>query len=719
MPAPRSAQLRVHMYNRPVDDSSACRATPPRCRRQVPLRRAAWSRSRRRSRRLEVVLVVAPRSRWRRQSLRASGDVLRVVADRRRAHGPGLGAGGGSAAPDRRGTQREARGAGADDGRDRRDRAGGAARPVRGRGQPLAALVGGRGLHGDRTSRRAACSPGRRRSGVACITLLHAGGAAAARAMLWERQLDGRAGWCCPTSMPCAPSPPATGAGSARRRALLAVAHAVNAALIAVFTELTSAQSGTLLALTVPALLIPMLVWYGSLRRRTAAIERYFDVAVRNPAARGPAREDPDAVAAFRAAQGLPYRLAGYQALACAFAVVAVAVIGRKLCGFDAGTAGRLLGASALMLLAMALYETLLLRDVLRPLLAPAGRAPPTARRRGPRADHAADEAGVLLLQRHRVHLGAGAAVRAVAQPCALGHAGSIALALALALGLVLLIVRDMVNPVRALEERSDEMARGELARPVPPSGEADEIGRLTLRVRGDAPRAARQAALDRIAERRPRARGPPPHRGARAAQRRAARRAREAAPRAGRPGPLARSWPRWGAWSRASPTRSTTRSTRSSTRSRRSRRRSRRWPPARRRRPRRAPRTTRRRCCAWSSAAPRAARRSCRRCTTTRAATTSARASWSLARSVDDTLDLLRHRLRNVRVEKQIEPGAAPARLPRPDRSGVHEPDHERGPGDRRARARRHDPHRGRARAGGRRRDHRRRRRPGHPRPT
>jgi hypothetical protein len=38
-----------------------------------------------------------------------------------------------------------------------------------------------------------------------------------------------------------------------------------------------------------------------------------------------------------------------------------------------------------------------------------------------------------------------------------------------------------MVSPVRALEERSDEMARGELARPVPPSGEADEIGRLSF----------------------------------------------------------------------------------------------------------------------------------------------------------------------------------------------------------------------------------------------
>ena len=69
----------------------------------------------------------------------------------------------------------------------------------------------------------------------------------------------------------------------------------------------------------------------------------------------------------------MPYRLSGYQALAGAFAVVAVALIGRKLCGFDAGTAGRLLGASALLLLAMALYETLLLRDVLRPLLAQLG----------------------------------------------------------------------------------------------------------------------------------------------------------------------------------------------------------------------------------------------------------------------------------------------------------------------------------------------------------
>jgi len=318
--------------------------------------------------------------------------------------------------------------------------------------------------------------------GVACITFLHAGGTAAARAALWERRLDGARRLVLPNFDALR-----TFAAGYRRwlcqtaAVLLAVSHAVNAALISVFTDLTSAQSGTLLALTVPALLIPMLIWYGSLRHRTGAIERYFDVAVRHPGARGPAREDPDAVAAFRAAQGLPYRLSGYQALACAFAVVAVTLIGRKLCGFDVSTAGRVLAASALLLLAMALYETLLLRDVLRPLLAQLG-----ARHRLP-----VDEVRAPITLRTKLMFffssvtvfTSGLVLLFALSP---SHAlwvmlASIGLAMALALGLVMLIVRDMVSPVRALEERSDEMARGELARPVPPSGEADEIGRLSF----------------------------------------------------------------------------------------------------------------------------------------------------------------------------------------------------------------------------------------------
>jgi signal transduction histidine kinase len=318
--------------------------------------------------------------------------------------------------------------------------------------------------------------------GVACIGVLHAGGVAAARAAIWERRLGSVRRFVLPNFDPL------RAFASGYRRwlcqmawAILAAAHAVNAALIAVFTELAPRQSGTLLALTVPALLAPMALWVLALRRRTRPIERYLEGAVRRPPTRGPSREDPEAVAAFRAGQGLPYRLAGYQALGCAFAAVAVVVVGRRLAGFDAPSAGRVLGASGLILVAMALYEALLLRDILRPLLAQLG-----ARHRLPVAEIRAP----LTLRTKLVFFFASVTVftsgLVLLFALSPSHAlsimlGSIALAMALALGLVLLIVRDMVGPVRALEERSDEMARGELARPVPPSGEADEIGRLSF----------------------------------------------------------------------------------------------------------------------------------------------------------------------------------------------------------------------------------------------
>ena len=318
--------------------------------------------------------------------------------------------------------------------------------------------------------------------GVACIGFLHAGGVSAMRALVWERVLARPRRTVLPNFDPLRAF-----ARNYRRRlaevavALLAMAHAVNAALVAVFTNLTSAQAGTLLALTLPALVLPLLFWYASLARRTRPIELYFDAAVRRPGLRGPTRDDPAAIAAFCAAQDLPYRLAGYQSLACAFASVAVVLVGRRLSGFDAATAGRLLGAMGLMILAMGLYETLLLRDVLRPLLAQLG-----SRHRLPVAEV---RSPVALRTKLVIFFGSvtvfasGLVLLFLLSPShALGvMIGSVALALGLALGLVLLIVRDLVNPIRALEERSDEMARGELARPVPPSGEADEIGRLTF----------------------------------------------------------------------------------------------------------------------------------------------------------------------------------------------------------------------------------------------
>jgi signal transduction histidine kinase len=320
--------------------------------------------------------------------------------------------------------------------------------------------------------------------GVACICILHASGAAAARGLIWQRALARPRRLVLPNFDPLRAF-----AASYRRRlyqtawALLAVAHAVNAALVAVFTDLTSRQSGTLAALTVPALVIPALLWMRWLAARGRPIEHYLDAAVRQPASRGrgPGRDDPGAVTAFRAAQTLPYRLAVYQGLATAFAAVAVVLIGRRLGGFDAAMAARLLGVTGLMLLALALYEILLLRDVLRPLLGQLGsrhrlpvpeiRSPVTLRTK-------------LVIFFGSVTIFTSGLVLLFALSPARGLTvmlGSVALALFLALGLVLLIVRDMVTPIRALEERSDEMARGELARPVPPSGEADEIGRLTF----------------------------------------------------------------------------------------------------------------------------------------------------------------------------------------------------------------------------------------------
>jgi signal transduction histidine kinase len=47
--------------------------------------------------------------------------------------------------------------------------------------------------------------------------------------------------------------------------------------------------------------------------------------------------------------------------------------------------------------------------------------------------------------------------------------------------GIVILTVAEFTTPIRKLEQRADEMARGELARSVTSGGEGDEVGRLTF----------------------------------------------------------------------------------------------------------------------------------------------------------------------------------------------------------------------------------------------
>ena len=53
---------------------------------------------------------------------------------------------------------------------------------------------------------------------------------------------------------------------------------------------------------------------------------------------------------------------------------------------------------------------------------------------------------------------------------------------LTVSMGLVILVATDLTGPIRELERRADAMAKGDLIRPViSPSGEADEVGRLTF----------------------------------------------------------------------------------------------------------------------------------------------------------------------------------------------------------------------------------------------
>ncbi len=320
-------------------------------------------------------------------------------------------------------------------------------------------------------------------AGLITVTLVLSGAAAAFRAIVIERLLDRVR----PIILPNA-DPLRAFAASYRWRlrrisvALVGVTTAAIWTLSSAFTELGPTQVGTLLALIFPSLLVPALLWQRSLRGRTAPIERYLGRVLHTaPGSRGPSRDDPDAVEAFRRAQSLPYRLALYQAFGSVCAAVGIVAVGRRLCGFDAATAGRLLAAAGLVSLATGLYQTLLLRDVLRPLLGQLGgrhRLPVVGVRSplGLRAKLVGFFASITILTSGLVLLFAFSPTRDAGLTM-----GAVVVGAALALGLVVLLVRDLVAPIRALEARADEMARGELARPVPPSGEADEIGRLTF----------------------------------------------------------------------------------------------------------------------------------------------------------------------------------------------------------------------------------------------
>jgi signal transduction histidine kinase len=227
-----------------------------------------------------------------------------------------------------------------------------------------------------------------------------------------------------------------------------------------------------------PPLILGAYGWWRLLLRRTRPIEDYFDLALRTKGGKGPARDDAKAVAAFIAAQGAPYSLGMVQAVVfLAAALSAVAYLGARG-EVDLVTAGRMLLLATLLTLLATLYQTLMLQGVLRPLIRHLGsrHALPLDQVRSPLGLHA--KLGATMVA---VLVSACAFVWVVGRANAPWGLAALALAMAMILGVVLLLVRDVVAPLRMLEERSSEMASGQLSRPVPPWGEADEIGRLAV----------------------------------------------------------------------------------------------------------------------------------------------------------------------------------------------------------------------------------------------
>jgi signal transduction histidine kinase len=319
-------------------------------------------------------------------------------------------------------------------------------------------------------------------AGLAAGLLLHAAGAGALRALLVGEALGPVRAYVFPTLEGMRVfSASYRGWLVLQALVVLGLAHLQMLLLGMTISGLRPTQRAAASLLLLPVLLVGAVLWVRSLAGRERPIEAYFDVTLRSPGTRGPARDEPKAVIAFRAAQALPYRLGMYHGFVLLLAGVVAVAANRRLLSLPLRAAYYSLGVLALAVALGALYQMLLARHVLRPLMRHLGsrHALPVAEirsRLGLRAK---------LVVVFSVVSAVAALLVALAFVTPAGRAGwaaaGVALGGAAVAGLVWLVTREIVLPIRALEARSEEMARGELARPLPPSGEADEIGRLAV----------------------------------------------------------------------------------------------------------------------------------------------------------------------------------------------------------------------------------------------
>jgi signal transduction histidine kinase len=122
----------------------------------------------------------------------------------------------------------------------------------------------------------------------------------------------------------------------------------------------------TYFPLTVGALLVG---WYAYFRRLLRPIDAYLAAALSAVAAEQPTRQDPRALAAYRAAQTIPYRLAIAKVISWVVAQALLVLEGVLFFSLDFENAALIGGQAMVVTVGAALYEALWHRATLRPLL--------------------------------------------------------------------------------------------------------------------------------------------------------------------------------------------------------------------------------------------------------------------------------------------------------------------------------------------------------------
>jgi signal transduction histidine kinase len=109
--------------------------------------------------------------------------------------------------------------------------------------------------------------------------------------------------------------------------------------------------------------------WVPWLLRLPRPIAGYLDAELSPRAADRPSRDDPRAVAAYRAAQAIPYQLAVAKIVFWLVGEVLLVLEGVYLFGLDAENAALIAGEAFVVTLGVALYEAVWHRSTMRPLL--------------------------------------------------------------------------------------------------------------------------------------------------------------------------------------------------------------------------------------------------------------------------------------------------------------------------------------------------------------